>query len=226
MKLSATGTIGRGGLSERAYEHAKTLLLSGQITKDKWFAIDKIAAELKISRQPVMDAMRRLSTEGFVEIVPQVGCRPRRPELSEIRDFFKLFAEGEAIVAELAADRADPQNVLSLRLISSQIGLLSKQSDMGNVDDLYRSLNRQLHAEIRRAARSAPIAEIVESLGDKSDFFIACASGPLFSPNLAAAHAEHEEIIEAIAKGSGRKAYSAMKKHITATEQRLESLIS
>ena len=75
---------------------------------------------------------------------------------------------------------------------------------------------------IRRAARSATLAEIVESLGDRSDFFIACAKGQVFSPNLAAAHAEHEEIIDAIAQGDRRRARNAMKRHISATEKRLE----
>jgi DNA-binding GntR family transcriptional regulator len=123
---------------------------------------------------------------------------------------------------ELAAKRADAENILSLRLISSQIGLLSQQGGMVDTDALYRRLNRQLHTEMRRAARSIPVAEIVESLGDRSDFFIACAGNQVFSPNLAAAHAEHEAIIDAIAEGNAPKAYSAMKRHISATEKRLE----
>src|SRR3546814_9951868 len=119
-----------------------------------------------------MDALRRLSIEGFVEIVPQVGFRPRRPEINEIRDFFRRFAEGEAIVAELAAERAEPNVVLTLRLISAQIGALAGQpEEIGGRADLYRTLNRQLHAEMRRAAHSPALAEIVESLGDRSDFY-------------------------------------------------------
>jgi len=213
----------RGGLAERAYDHLKQMLVTGIVTDQQWFPIDEIAAELDTSRQPVMDALRRLSIEGFVEIVPQVGCRPRRPQINEIRDFFRLFAEGEAIIAELAAERADPNVVLTLRLISAQIGALSQQPDeVSGRSDLYRSLNRQLHAEMRRAAHSPALAEIVESLGDRSDFYIACFKDKVFAPNLKIAHAEHEEIIEAIAAGNGRKARGAMKKHITATEQRLE----
>src|SRR3546814_5202235 len=83
-------------------------------------------------------------------------------------------------------------------------------------------LNRQLHAEMRRAAHSPALAEIVESLGDRSDFYIACFKDKVFAPNLKIAHSEHEEIIEAIAAGNARKAGTAMKKHITATEQRME----
>src|SRR3546814_11189711 len=104
-----------------------------------------------------MDALRRLSIEGFVEIVPQVGCRPRRPEINEIRDFFRLFAEGEAIVAELAAERAEPNVVLTLRLISAQIGALAGQTeDIGGRDDLNRTLQRTPHgraSEWRKGGR-------------------------------------------------------------------------
>jgi DNA-binding GntR family transcriptional regulator len=213
----------RGGLAERAYDHIKKMLVTGEVTRRDWFPIDAIAATLQTSRQPVMDALRRLSTEGFVDIVPQVGCRPRNADISEIRDFYRLFAEGESIIAELAAARATPENVLALRLISSQISALANQ--LGDLDvkaDAYRSLNRQLHSEIRRAARSPSLAEIVEGLGDRSDFYIAFFRNKVFALNLKVAHAEHEEVIEAIVAHDPRKARVAMKRHIRATEKRLE----
>ena len=103
----------RGGLSETAYSHVRGMLVAGEITGEEWFPIEEIAESLGTSRQPVMDALRRLAVEGFVEIVPQVGCRPRQFELHEVRDFFKFFAEGEAQIAELAAQRADPNAVLA-----------------------------------------------------------------------------------------------------------------
>jgi DNA-binding GntR family transcriptional regulator len=213
----------RGGLAERAYEHIKRMLVTGEVTRRDWFPIENIAATLKTSRQPVMDALRRLSTEGFVEIVPQVGCRPRTPDIGEIRDFYRLFAEGESIIAEFAAQRATSENILTLKLISSQISALSTQlGELENKADAYRSMNRQLHTEIRRAARSQSLAEIVESLGDRSDFYIAFYRDKVFALNLKVAHAEHEEVIQAIVAKDPRKARAAMKKHIRATGQRLE----
>ena len=214
----------RGGLAERAYDHIKQLLVSGEITSQQWFMVDEIAEGLGTSRQPVMDALRRLSIEGFVEIVPQVGCRPRQPDISEIRDFFRFFAEGEALIAELAATRADPTTVLTLRLISAQIGALARQGNgVDKKADMYRTLNRQLHGEMRKAAQSPALSEIVESLGDRSDFYIAYFKEKVFSPNLETAHVEHEQIIDAIAEGNAREARNAMKRHISATERRLES---
>jgi len=213
----------RGGLAERAYDHIKRMLVTGEVTRRDWFPIDEIATTLKTSRQPVMDALRRLSTEGFVEIVPQVGCRPRNPDISEIRDFYRLFAEGESIIAELAAERATSENILAFRLISSQINALATTiGELDNKADAYRSLNRQLHSEIRRAARSPSLAEIVEGLGDRSDFYIAFFRNKVFALNLRVAHAEHEDVIDAIVAHDPRKARIAMKRHIRATEKRLE----
>lgn len=216
----------RGGLAERAYDYVKQMLVAGEMPENDWFPIDEIAKALGTSRQPVMDALRRLSIEGFVEIVPQVGCRPHRPQLDEIRDFFRFFADGEGLIAELAAKRADPEAVLAMRMVSAQIGALAAQGgEVANKGDLYRKFNRQLHAEMRKAAQSQVLAEIVESLGDRSDFFIACFKDEVFALNLQTAHNEHEEIIDAIASGNSREARAAMKRHISATEKRLEAIL-
>ncbi len=219
-------SVRTGGLADRAYNYVKQSLVSGEAPENEWFQIDEIAKTIGTSRQPVMDALRRLSFEGFVEIVPQVGCRPKRPKVEEIRDFFRFFAEGEALIAELAAMRASPEGILAMRLVSAQIGALAAQGgEVSNRGDLYRTFNRQLHAEMRKAAESPALAEIVEGLGDRSDFFIACFKDKVFTPNLQAAHREHEEIIEAIANRNAPEARASMLRHISATESRLEAAL-
>jgi DNA-binding GntR family transcriptional regulator len=209
-------------LSEQAYEHVKRLLLEGRLSVDTWLPIEEIAAEIGSSRQPIMDAMKRLVMEGFIEIVPQVGCRVRSPEIREIEDFFRFFASGEALIAELAARRAEPSDVLALQLISGQVGQLIRVSKKKTeIGENYRLLNRQLHSEMRRISRSKPLADIVESLGDRSDFYVASVKRPVFALNVAQAHKEHEEIIEAIARHDEEGARYAMEKHIFATEMRV-----
>ena len=47
----------------------------------------------------------------------------------------------------------------------------------------------------------------------------------MFTLNLADAHAEHEEIINAIADRNGEEAHKAMMRHISATERRLEAIL-
>lgn len=213
---------GRRGLGTVVHEHIKSLLLDGHFEPNSWIPVDEIAAELEVSRQPLMDALKRLSVEGFITIVPQVGCKPRTHQPAEIRDFYKLFAEGECLVAELAVKNATEDDILILKNTSSRIGALREPGvhdrEIGRV---YRKENRSFHAEIRRIANSPVLTEIVESLGDRSDFFIAMAKAPIFAERLRDAHEEHEEIITAIVERDAARAGAVMRKHISSIAKRI-----
>ncbi len=78
-----------------------------------------------------------------------------------------------------------------------------------------------MHGELRDMIQSPMLAEIVEGMGDMSDFFIAGAPKPVFSRGLVEAHAEHERIIDAIAHKDDKLAHAAMEAHIRGTERRL-----
>jgi DNA-binding GntR family transcriptional regulator len=217
------GETQRGtGLAEKAYLHLKTQLLDGRHTTGELIPVEEIAAELDTSRQPVMDALKRLCIEGFVDIVPQVGSRVRQHSKSEIQDFYRLFAMSEGLIAELAALRAKDADIVQLRLISKQINdLLAMGIEDAERGRLYRVFNRRLHSELRRIIGSRSLSEIVESMGDRSDFYIAGAPAPVFSPGLDDAHREHEQVINAIATRDPRGAHAAMEAHIHATAARL-----
>ena len=167
-------------------------------------------------------ASKRLAIEGFVTIVPQVGCRLRNYEPGQVEDFFRLFAEGEALVAELAASRATADDVADMRAISARIGRL-RQGEMPDRQrgSAYRGLNRALHLRMRESARSPAVAEIVEGLGDRSDFFIALARRPIFAARLEQAHAEHEALLARIADHDAKAAATVIRAHILAIGARL-----
>lgn len=203
------------------------MLFESRFGPNDWIPVDEVAGELNVSRQPVMEAVKRLAIDGFLVVVPQVGCKVREYSGDEIREFFELFAEGEAIVAELAAKRATPEDVMKLQIISAQIEQLP-QLKLGKFDlaRVYRGLNRALHSELRRIARSAPVTELVESMGDRSDFFIATSGRPMFAETLNAAHDEHSEIIAAVARHSTGAARAAMREHVLGTVARLQAFLN
>lgn len=214
-------------LSDHVYQQMKDWLFQSRYGRAGRLPVEDIAQELGVSRQPVMDALKRLEHEGFVEIVPQVGCKVREYTLEETADFFLLFADAEGIVAELAARRATSDDVIKLQVISGQIEQL-KLATTGSKEDraqIYRSLNRMFHTEIRRIARSSALTEIVESLGDRSDFFIATSGRPMFAETLSMAHQEHSDVIAAIATHDTSAARRAMTTHVLATSTRLQQFL-
>ena len=210
--------------TDMVYDHVKQSILDGRLDAQQWIPIERIASDLGVSRQPVMDSLKRLAIEGFVTITPQVGCRMRVYEPNQVDDFFRLFAEGEALVAELAALRADQEDVAELQIISARIGRLRggamAEEELGRA---YRRLNRALHLRMRQTARSSAVAEIVESLGDRSDFFIAQAQRPIFAARLEVAHTEHEALLEAIATANAPAAGTIIRAHILGIGERLRA---
>jgi DNA-binding GntR family transcriptional regulator len=45
-----------------------------------------------VSKHPVIEALRFLSADGLVEIVPQVGSTAMTYSLQDVADFFEMFA--------------------------------------------------------------------------------------------------------------------------------------
>ncbi|HEY6869100.1 MAG TPA: GntR family transcriptional regulator [Novosphingobium sp.] len=212
----------RTGLSAQVHDYVKQQLLDGEIAIGSAIPIDAIAARLGISRQPVMDAVRRLAQDGFVDVVPQVGSFPRTYRVREIVDFFRLFAESEAVVAALAAERRDPAGIARLRQISAEIGAL-RGADLPEPElaRTYRKLNRRFHSEIRAMMDSSAVAEVVETMGDQSDFLASAARAPIFMKRLDAAIDEHEQIIAAIESGDAARAARLMRQHVLAIADRI-----
>jgi DNA-binding GntR family transcriptional regulator len=210
------------GLRDHVYEHMKHLLFTSAYRPGMQIDVEKIAGDLDVSRQPVMDALKRLNFEGFVTIIPQVGCKVRTYRPEEVSDFFRIVAEVEPLAIEIAAQRATSEDVARMQIISAQIGAMAK-SKRGAMEkaELYRTLNRQLHSEFGKAAKSSPVVELVTGFGDRCDFFIASANRPIFFERLMTAHEEHELIIKAIESGDAKGGAAVMRRHILAIEKRL-----
>src|SRR5580698_6003257 len=74
-------------LAPVVYDLLKERLLAGEFQAGERLSVESLKAEFAVSKQPVMDALRRLSSEGLVEIIPQVGCRVPAHGSADVTDF-------------------------------------------------------------------------------------------------------------------------------------------
>ncbi len=206
-------------LADRCAAYLKSLLLDGGLEPGQPVSIAAVTRAMSVSRQPVMDAVRRLASEGFIQVLPQIGCRVVSPQPDSVGDFFQLFARGEGLVCRLAAERRTASDAEALQKLAHEVLLESK--DGGAPDDQdprYRHLNRRLHDAIHRLARSPIASEISTSMWDRSDFYLRAAFGSLyFSPAVRRAHAA---IVAAIVVGDADTADRATVEHLTGVGER------
>lgn len=86
-----------------AYEHIRKKILSGEYPPGRALMTELLASEIKVSRTPVRDALRKLETDGLVTIRAHLGASVKRMELREFREMCDLRLALESHAAGLAA---------------------------------------------------------------------------------------------------------------------------
>jgi DNA-binding GntR family transcriptional regulator len=212
-------------LVEAAYNHIRALILDGALKPGARIDLGEVRKLLEVSHQPVRDAVNRLAAEGFVEVIPQVGCRVRRIGRQDVEDFLEVFAGFEGRMASFAALRASDAQILELAQISKGIGKLwprSKPVSPVAIAPKFRVLNRTFHTAVHDMAHSPSLKQLSVMLMDRYDFYIACALGEmLYATRPDAAHEEHEQVVLAITERDAKSARATMEKHILNSIERV-----
>jgi DNA-binding GntR family transcriptional regulator len=197
------------------YDVVKERLLGGQWRAGESIGVEALKVELGVSKQPVMEALRRLAGDDLVEILPQVGCRVPTYRPAEVSDFFHLFASLESEAAAIAAARGTQAQLARLVGINAQIGGLATLPDRQQRVHLYHTLNREFHTVILEMAHSPVVMRTSSRMWDKSDLLInATASTHPLADEVGERHVEHDAVIDALRARDAESVRMQMRAHI------------
>jgi DNA-binding GntR family transcriptional regulator len=213
----AAASAGRR-LAPVVYDLLKGRLLDGEFQAGERLSVEALKAEFGVSKQPVMEALRRLSSEGLVEIIPQVGCRVPVYSGTDVSDFFAIFGGMEGAVAGVAAQRCTDAQIDQLAAVNEQIRRLIDEPDPAARSHDYLALNRRFHGVIQEMAHSAVVADISRRMWDMSDLLINTTGVPRpLASAVPSRHDDHELIIQALRERDQAGARRAMENHIVGT---------
>lgn len=193
------------------YELLVRRLVNARYAFGERILVRELVAEFGVSRQPIMSALNWLAADGFVRIVPQVGCQVINPDRNAVADFYLMFQRMEGLLSELAAARRTDQQLSDLRM--QQARIVSIANDRQALREQYAELNRAFHQTIATMAHSSLVEEKQSANFNMSDFFITHAIG--FDALGAGVAQEHEPIIDAIARRDPSGARRAAEDHIS-----------
>jgi len=163
-------------LAPVVYDLLKERLLEGEFQAGERLPVEALRVEFGVSKQPVMEALRRLSSEGLVEIIPQVGCRVPVYSGADVSDFFAIFGGMEGAVAGVAAQRCTDAQIDQLSAANGEIRRLIDEPDPAARSRGYLVLNRRFHGIIQDMARTAKFPVPVASAALQM-FLMTAASG-------------------------------------------------
>lgn len=205
-------------LNSAVYDQLKERLLEGRYPAGARLSTEELRTEFGVSKQPVMEGLRRLSADGLIEILPQVGSRVASYGPQEVSDFFLMFGGFEGTIAGIAATRRTDDELADLDLISERVGRLRGEWDPDARARGYRIWNRRFHEAIHVMAHSRIMADSSRKMWDLSDFLINTAGVPQpLSSALDDRHDDHESIRDALHAGDRDRARAEMERHIAGT---------
>jgi DNA-binding GntR family transcriptional regulator len=192
-------------------------LMLGFYKPGEMVSFQKLADEFRVSRQPVSAAISHLRASGYVEVIPQVGCKVVQPSPFEIRDFFTVLGRVESAVVAMAAVRHEASE-------ADELLATRPMCNLGALDDLtqrkaYIGYVDRFHELIWTMARSPLLDSKLGGLRRLSNFYL-WQGLPTLAPAAAKALiAERTEIAQAIAARDASFAASLMERHISAKPQ-------
>jgi len=206
--------------SQRAYRHLRQKLLDGSVPPGSRLSYGLIGKEIGVSATPVREAVGQLASEGFVELVPQLGAivreltREEAVELYELREALESFAARRA--AERISDRLLSEldrNLISSAEIVSKVRLSGKESADRAIANQFHTLDLAFHMTIIEASRNRRMLKVVGDSHILTRIFQADRHAFRLDI-LETTQSEHEAIADAIRNHSGDLAHEAMQRHI------------
>lgn len=99
-------------LTDQAYAHLKSAILSGQIGAGATVEVKDIADRIGVSKTPVREAVLRLANEGVLEIAPRKGIRVVAISASRLSEIYEVITAIEVeAVSRMASMNLDKERL-------------------------------------------------------------------------------------------------------------------
>ena len=206
--------------SQRAYRHIRQKLLDGSVPPGSRLSYGTIGKEIGVSATPVSEAVGQLASEGFVELVPQLGAIVRELSRDEAIELYELREALESFAARRAAERIGDRlldelagNLAASAEIVTRVRNSGKESADRAIANRFHSLDLAFHMTIIEASRNRRMLKVVGDSHILTRIFQADRHAFRLDI-LETTQSEHEAIADAIRKHDGNTAHEMMQRHI------------
>ena len=146
--------------AEEAYRTLRSMLASGEIAQGRRLSQRKLAARLGCSTVPVLEAMRRLESDGLLVKEPRKMARVRQLSREDLEGLYLVREALEGVGARLAARRISDDEIAELRDLEQHFENAVRSEDA----DACFQTETELHRFIARCAQCPLLYEELDRL--------------------------------------------------------------
>jgi DNA-binding GntR family transcriptional regulator len=193
---------------DQVYSAIRDRITDGSLQRGARIHQEDLADELGVSRTPVREALRRLAAEGLVEMRTNRGARVADVGQDDMHAAYEARLVIEPGAARLAAQEAPSEPLARMRA-----ALSAQRRAIPNVRRSFEA-NREFHLALVQATGNEFLIQFVERL------WVARIGEVIYerqseTPERMGLDAdEHEQILQAIESGNGRRAETLTRRHL------------
>ncbi|MCU0513584.1 MAG: GntR family transcriptional regulator [Anaerolineae bacterium] len=205
-------------ISGIAQERIREAILRGDLLPGSRIDQNQLAQELNTSLIPVREALKKLESEGFVQIIPRRGAFVVDISLADLEHLYHARQIIEGQVAYLAAAHLNENDLARLAELAQQLRQALERDDY----DEFTRLNHTFHFIIYNAAGNKYLAEMIAGLWELAEryrFRYQFVQGQHDLIN-----AEHQAILEAAQNHDAPRLQRMIEQHIQQTLVGLRAL--
>lgn len=202
-------------LREVVFDVLRSAITSGALKPGERIMENQLAEQLRVSRTPVREAIRKLEQEGFVVMVPRRGTYVADLSIRDINEVFEIRTALEVLAAGLAAERISEEDLEELERLLVLIGELIDKGEMEKIVEA----DTRFHDILYGATHNRTLAAIISNLREKITLFRTISYG--YPGRAKRSLEEHRRLVEALARRNGTVAQQVARKHMENAEQTL-----
>lgn len=204
-------------LTDEIADIIRERILNGKYAIGEKIIEAPLANEFCVSRTPIRQAFKKLTSEGLIENIPNRGSFAKGFTRRDIQDIYEVRKALEALAIEWAVERISRKEIARLEEI---VELMENYTVKVNFEKVLEA-NREFHETIYKASKSRFMAQILRSY---QDYVQQARRTTVYEAGyLEAILKEHKEILVAVRSRNAGEAIKLTNKHLDNSRRRTES---
>jgi DNA-binding GntR family transcriptional regulator len=155
-------------VEQHVYDQIRTAILARKLAPGKQLVEYNISNTIGVSRTPIRNAIKKLSLEGLVDIIPNRGAFVTSPTKKEVIHAYELRANLEYLAASKAMDSMTETDFLSINEIINE----EKRSLVNNNLEDFVNANKAFHIAITKKCDNKFLNEFIERLIIQTNIYL------------------------------------------------------
>ncbi len=204
------------------YKAIRDEIFAGKLNPGERLVEKELCERLQTTRGYVRDALKTLSSDGFVVINRGKGATVTKISYQDTKNLYELLAVLEAKSAELAAPNLTPADIESMKAINVKMHGCIGAKDRAQARRVWQESNLDFHRVLAAKSGNQDLEGLVENIRWRTFDFRYVV---LFEPYYPLFVEQHEAIIEVIINKNLKGVRKMMETHVEkASEVLLQGL--